>query len=143
MNGIIQKLAFEGADISEYGDIEELTFSDVLPQRWGNVHLGLTTGDNKIALSVKSAKVYGDYAFDFVNVAKPKLSPDNFLYANISPSSIEAGLRITSFDGSQDYNFGQITLEATVICLACKQTMITTVNSYFYFRQNYIITQKI
>lgn len=140
MNGIIQKLASEGADISEYGDIEELTFSDVLPQRWGNVHLGLTTGDNKIALSVKSAKVFGDYAFDFVNVAKPKLSPDNFLYGNIP--TIEAGLRITSFNGSEDYNFGQITLEATVICLACKQTMVTTINSYFYFRQNYIITQK-
>ena len=140
MNGIIQKLAFEGADISEYGDIEELTFSDVLPQRWGNVHLGLTTVDNKIALSVKSAKVFGDYAFDFVNVAKPKLSPDNFLYANIP--SIEAGLRITSFDGSGSYNYGQITLEATVICLVCKQKMATEVNSYFYFRQNYIITQK-
>lgn len=140
MNGIVNKLASEGVDISEYGDIEELTFSDYLPQRWGNVHLSLPTGDNKIALSVKSAEVFGDGAYDFINISNPKICPDNFLYANIP--SIEAGLRITLFGGSGSHNYGQITLEATVICLACKQKMATEINSYFYFRQNYPITLK-
>lgn len=140
MNGIVQKLASEGTDISEYGDIEELVFSDYLPEKWGNTHLGLATGDNKIALSVKSAKVFGDYAYDFINSSTPKISPDNFLYGNTS--SVEAGLRITSFDGSAYHNYGQITLEATVICLVCKQKMATEINSYFYFRQNYPITLK-
>lgn len=125
MNGIVNKPIFEGMDMST-GEIAELTFSitmDLGTYSLGNRKFYLPSDyNNKILiLSIKSAKVSGDKAYNFVNNRSPKIGSvtlcDAYAY------NVFAGVVITSYVGTDGEDYGNLILEFTANCFVCKQQL--------------------